>query len=165
MLKANCEQVAQMVSDITGKSPGDAASYEDLWRFTLTNYHAGPGCLSNALRSTWVEKAPLDWNNVSMRLDAGCDSALNFVDRVINPIEYFTPTPPVYIAQGPTEYPVSLQPGTTQTATATITVVPTGTVPGPSPTPSPTISPTISPASPTPTETQEMSPSSEPTKE
>ncbi|MBK8782797.1 MAG: hypothetical protein IPO22_13540 [Anaerolineales bacterium] len=42
---ANCEQAGQVVYNYTGESPGDAATYEDMWKFTLVNYNAGGGCL------------------------------------------------------------------------------------------------------------------------
>ncbi len=90
MLKASCEQTGYLVSGITGKSPGDAASYEDLWRFTLTSYHAGPGCLQNALNRTIQGRLPLTWTNVSGNFDPGCSSAINFVERISDPGIYFS---------------------------------------------------------------------------
>jgi hypothetical protein len=34
---ANCEQAGQVVQNYTGETPGDVASFEDLWKFTLVN--------------------------------------------------------------------------------------------------------------------------------
>ncbi len=43
-LLANCEQVGgQIVYNSTGRQAGQVATYEDLWKFTLVNYHAGAG--------------------------------------------------------------------------------------------------------------------------
>jgi len=44
-LLANCEQTGQILRNTTGKTPGESASYEDLWTFSLLNYNAGAGCL------------------------------------------------------------------------------------------------------------------------
>ncbi len=163
MLQANCEQTGRIVSDITGKSPGDAASYDDLWRFTLVNYHAGPGCLSSALRAAWIEKAPLDWNNVSIRLDAGCDSALNFVSRIVNPGAFFTPIPVMTATALDTMTPSPEMPTATETQGPAPTLQPTETpteiqieilMPSPTlesfqptdlPSPQPTVSATMEP--------------------
>ena len=52
---ANCEQAGQLVENVTGGTAGSFASYEDLWKFTLVNYNAGPGCLGNALDATLAD--------------------------------------------------------------------------------------------------------------
>jgi hypothetical protein len=86
-LLANCEQAGQLVENVTGTTPaGSSASYEDLWKFTLVNYHAGPGCLGNALDATRAEESEeaqeLTWANVALHLEPGCQSAINYVDAI-----------------------------------------------------------------------------------
>jgi hypothetical protein len=85
-LLANCEQTGQLVENVTGKTPGTVASYEDLWRFTLVNYNAGPGCLGNALDATagedLAENQALTWENVSSHLEPACQGAINYVDEI-----------------------------------------------------------------------------------
>jgi hypothetical protein len=79
-IKANCEQVGQIISNTRGQVPGAVSSYEDLWRFTLVNYHAGPGCLLDAVEE--IEAAALDWQNVSSELESLCPSVNDYVDKI-----------------------------------------------------------------------------------
>ena len=83
---ANCEQAGQLVENVTGGTAGSAASYEDLWRFTLVNYNAGPGCLGNALDATVGQEAPeaqaLTWENVSSHLEPACQTAITYVNDI-----------------------------------------------------------------------------------
>jgi hypothetical protein len=81
-LLANCEQAGQLVENITGGPAGDAASYEDLWKFTLINYNAGPGCLGNALDATTGLDEELNWENVSSHLEPACQGAIDYVNSI-----------------------------------------------------------------------------------
>lgn len=84
ILRAGCDQVGQTVRYISDDRPGAVSSFEDLWRFVLVNYNAGPGCLATALDATWDEDDPLDWEHVSeqlLELEA-CDSAVEYVEKV-----------------------------------------------------------------------------------
>jgi hypothetical protein len=87
-LVASCSQTAQVVDNATGNTPGLLSTYEDLWRFTLANYNAGSGCLSQALTATWQHRQPLDWSHVAANLSVGCRGAIDYVSRVLDePIE------------------------------------------------------------------------------
>jgi len=79
---ANCEQAGQLVENVTGGTPGDAATYEDLWKFTLVNYNAGPGCLGDALVVTEGEELELNWENLASRLAPACQGAVNYVNEI-----------------------------------------------------------------------------------
>ncbi|NLA79985.1 MAG: hypothetical protein GX853_04455 [Chloroflexi bacterium] len=81
-LLANCEQVGQIVFNSTGRQAGQVASYEDLWKFTLVNYHAGPGCLGNALQRTIGYNQRLSWENVYPNLEEGCKTGFDYVQDV-----------------------------------------------------------------------------------
>ena len=81
-LLANCEQVGQIVYNITGEEPGQVSSYEDLWRFTLVNYNAGPGCLADTINAAWRPGSPLTWEGVSASLTGGCSRAIDYVDNI-----------------------------------------------------------------------------------
>jgi len=60
----NCEQVDRMLYNTTHKETVLLTSYEDLWRFTMVNYNAGPGCLGNAIQRAYRSGRALNWQNV-----------------------------------------------------------------------------------------------------
>jgi hypothetical protein len=84
ILRANCDQVGQTVRYISGERPGAVSSYEDLWRFVLVNYNAGPGCLATALDATRRERDPFDWAHVSAQLSdlEACDGSVEYVENI-----------------------------------------------------------------------------------
>jgi hypothetical protein len=79
---ANCEQTGRVVRNITGDIPGDVASYEDLWKFTLVNYNAGPGCLADALEGAQLADAVLTWEGVAPFLPGACTGAIDYVNDI-----------------------------------------------------------------------------------
>lgn len=83
-LLANCEQVAQIVHNATGKIAGEVVSYEELWKFTVADYHIGPGCLSYALYTSWASHATMDWEHVSTRLTDPCETVIPYVTEIIS---------------------------------------------------------------------------------
>jgi len=84
-LLANCGQAGQLVENFTGDAAGQSATYEDLWKFTLVNYHAGPGCLGDAIDATQIAGQPFTWENVSSHLSSGCATAGSYVDDISMP--------------------------------------------------------------------------------
>jgi len=95
-LLANCEQAGEIVQNVTGQAPGQTVSYEDMWRFTLVNYNAGPGCLYDAVRQSH-ENGELNWDSVSSLLEPTCQGAVRYVEDIskVNgqPEATQTPTP------------------------------------------------------------------------
>ncbi len=81
-LQANCAQVGQTINTATELSPGTAASYEDLWRFTVANYHAGPGCVSFAIHQAWQSTGKLTWETVSARFTEACKGVVPYVEKI-----------------------------------------------------------------------------------
>jgi hypothetical protein len=80
---ANCEQVAQITYNATGHIAGEVASYEDLWKFTIADYHVGPGCLSYAMYTNYAARSPMDWDHVSAHLTEPCQTVIPYVSQVI----------------------------------------------------------------------------------
>jgi hypothetical protein len=126
-LLASCEQVGQIVYNQTGRAAGEVSLYEDLWKFTLVNYNAGPGCLSNAIQQAISSNYPLTWDNVQLFLEpGGCQASIDYVEDV------------------------SYMPAPTQTATSS-GIQPTSQTTAVTQTPVPQTTPTIH-LTPTPTE-------------
>jgi hypothetical protein len=78
-LIANCEQAGQIVRNYTGKTPGEVASFEDLWKFTLVNYNAGGSCLADGITSALDKNLDLTWDNVSPFFAGTCSAAIDYV--------------------------------------------------------------------------------------
>ncbi len=79
---ANCEQTGQVITNYSGAIPGDVATYEDLWKFTLVNYNAGGGCLAEALTYALGQSLDLTWANVSPFLYGACSGAVDYVNDI-----------------------------------------------------------------------------------
>ena len=97
---ANCAQAGQIVENVKDGGEGNEveenregeeaeeieagrfASYEDLWKFSLVNYNAGPGCLGDALEATLSEQQEFTWENVSTHLSPACVGAVEYVNDI-----------------------------------------------------------------------------------
>jgi hypothetical protein len=79
---ADCDQVAQIVYNATGQIAGQVASYDDLWKFTVADYHVGPGCLSYAMYTTWAARQLMNWDNVAAHLTDACETVIPYVTQV-----------------------------------------------------------------------------------
>lgn len=82
MIKANCDQVGELVTTATGHIPGEVSTYEDLWRLTVANYHAGPGCVSYAIHSAWQGSGVLTWDLVAERFTEPCRGVIPYVEKI-----------------------------------------------------------------------------------
>ncbi len=93
-LVANCQQVNQIMYNVTKKDTRLITDYEDLWRFTLVNYNAGAGCLTSALDAAYNGKDPLDWQQVAYSLEDACPGAAEYVEDITTfPVPAPDPTP------------------------------------------------------------------------
>jgi hypothetical protein len=159
-LVGNCSQVDRVLYNVTKKTTSSVANYSDLWRFSLINYTAGPGCLFEAISRTYKAKSPLDWIHVAANLPPECRMAVDYVSQVSQGdseanIAFSTPLP---TATSTPILPTKTQ-TLTRTPTLTRTATPTRTA---TRTPTPTftatleqsLTPSMTPsATPTPTST------------
>jgi hypothetical protein len=95
-LLANCAQAGRIISNLTQYSPGQNSTYEDLWRFTLVNYNAGPGCLADAVRTAWLVNQRLDWATVTSYLEPACQGSIGYVEDISRLLKV-PPTPTAWI--------------------------------------------------------------------
>jgi hypothetical protein len=79
---ANCEQAGQVVENYTDKTPGEVATFENLWKFTLVNYNAGGGCLADAITPALEQNLELTWENISPFLAGACSGAIDYVNDI-----------------------------------------------------------------------------------
>ena len=80
---ASCKQAGQVITNYTSKSPGEVASYEDLWKFSLVNYNAGGGCLAEVItRSLGEGNTILTWENTSPFISGACAGAVDYVNDI-----------------------------------------------------------------------------------
>jgi hypothetical protein len=82
ILQANCAQVSRTIYTATNQIAGGVATYEDLWRFTIANYHAGPGCLSYAIHQAWEATQQLTWEEVASRFTDPCMGVVPYVEKI-----------------------------------------------------------------------------------
>jgi hypothetical protein len=82
ILQANCDQVAQIFFNATGRTAGSVTDYEELWKYTVANYHVGPGCLSYAVYSAWSARSRMDWDHVSEFLTPTCETVIPYVEKI-----------------------------------------------------------------------------------
>ncbi|MEN6579846.1 MAG: hypothetical protein ABFD05_04355, partial [Anaerolineaceae bacterium] len=59
--------------------PAALLSFEDYWRLVLANYHAGAGCVYQALRKTGN---PNSWNSIAANFSSGCASGAEYIRRI-----------------------------------------------------------------------------------
>jgi hypothetical protein len=88
-LNASCLQSTRVIYLATRKSPAALLSFEDYWRLVLVNYHAGAGCVYQALRKTGSpnsrnvpERNEWDWNSIAANFSSGCASGAEYIRRI-----------------------------------------------------------------------------------
>lgn len=81
-LIANCRQTGQVVRNFTGGAPGASVSYENLWKFTLVNYNAGPGCIADAISGAQLKGLELTWENITPYLPPACTPAIDYANDI-----------------------------------------------------------------------------------
>ena len=79
---ANANLVNMTVTGLTGKPAIQSVNYNDLWKFSLVSYNAGPGCFRTAFSRTFHNYKKLNWDNLKNMLDPACQGAIKYVDFI-----------------------------------------------------------------------------------
>jgi len=135
-LLANARVVKYYIQIYTGKSASDVVSEEDLWKFTLSSYNAGPGCFKSALVHTYYANQSVNWKNLSSNFDPACRGAIGYVKFVSKTDQYHPEDAP------PLQPTVTATEATPTTVTEAPTVSATPTEAEATATPEPDLSPT-----------------------
>ncbi len=101
-LLANATFVKGYISGLTGHPAAQSVGYEDLWKFTLTSYNAGPGCFMTAFSRTLGSGLTLTWNNLSAQLDPGCAGSRTYVEFISQKNHYNPAHDPGLLVPTPT---------------------------------------------------------------
>ncbi len=101
-LLANAAYVRYAVKIFTGRSAEEMVSSDDIWRFILVAYNAGPGCYRSALSSAYYRGLALTWSNLKNYLEPACKGAIPYVEFISKTDAYHPDDDP---ALHPTETP------------------------------------------------------------
>jgi len=82
-LLASCRAGCANSFQCNGRNPRAVSSYEDLWRITIANYHAGPGCVSYAVYAAWAANGrEVLWDEVKEQFTEACLGVVPYVDKI-----------------------------------------------------------------------------------
>ncbi|MBN1146979.1 MAG: hypothetical protein JXA78_06975 [Anaerolineales bacterium] len=81
-LQANCAQVSRSIYTATNMMAGSVSTYEDLWRLTIANYHAGSGCVSYAVHQAWQNDGVLTWEVAKNYFTDPCKGVIPYVEKI-----------------------------------------------------------------------------------
>jgi len=81
-LQASARQTNQLVKNTTGKPVSAVATYEEMWKLTIANYHAGSGCVGTAMQSAGDNGHDMVWDEIAPYLLGDCQGAVGYVDSV-----------------------------------------------------------------------------------
>lgn len=94
VLQASCAQISQTITNATGAMAGETSTYEDLWRFTVANYHAGSGCTAYAIHEAWLNEGLLNWEIVKEYFTEHCRGVIPYVEKITDGEGELSPTEP-----------------------------------------------------------------------
>jgi subtilisin family serine protease len=111
-LNANGSYVRYAIKVFSGREAEDMVSADDLWRFTLTSYNAGPGCYRTALSAIYYRGFDLTWANLKKYLEPACRGSIPYV-------EFISKTAAYHPENDPALYPTATPDGTLVAPTET----------------------------------------------
>ena len=64
VLYASAAQINQIIRNTSQKKPVEVTSFEDLWKFTIANYHIGSGCVGVGMENITKSDSSYTWDEV-----------------------------------------------------------------------------------------------------
>ena len=88
-----CFQTARLVFNATAWHSSLVVDYGAMWKLTLMNYNAGPGCAYNAVESTFrITQGPTYWADLSANVSGDlCIRGMNYANLITAKVFDFPP--------------------------------------------------------------------------
>jgi len=80
----HCYQTSQLIFNATEWHPSLAVDYATIWKLTLMNYTSGPGCVFDAIVSTFeITEGPMSWSEISANVSGkNCIYGLEYANQI-----------------------------------------------------------------------------------
>jgi hypothetical protein len=88
-----CFQTARLVFNATAWHSSLVVDYGAIWKLTLMNYNAGPGCAYNAIEKTFnATQGPMRWSDLSANVSSDlCIRGMNYANQITAKVFDFPP--------------------------------------------------------------------------
>ena len=89
----HCHQTSQLIFNATDWHPNLVVDYATIWKLTLMNYTSGPGCVFDAIASTFeITEGPMDWSEISANVSGKhCIYGLEYANTITSKYFDFPP--------------------------------------------------------------------------
>ncbi|MEI7844524.1 MAG: hypothetical protein WCK35_01855 [Chloroflexota bacterium] len=81
VVKANVTQVGQIIANLSKNRLAVISTYEDLWDFTIANYHTGNKCIADGIKTLLSQSKQITFNNFCA-INNACPAACDYVSKV-----------------------------------------------------------------------------------
>ncbi len=88
-----CYQTSQLIFNATDWPPSLVVDYATIWKLTLMNYTAGPGCVLDTIASTFeITDGPMSWAEISANVSGeNCIYGLTYANLITSKYFDFPP--------------------------------------------------------------------------
>jgi hypothetical protein len=83
-LYASAAQINQIIRNTAQKEPFEVATFEDMWKFTIANYHIGSGCVGVGMENISDSGSNFTWDELVNNMVGDCKNAKIYVESVIS---------------------------------------------------------------------------------
>jgi hypothetical protein len=83
VLYASAAQMDQLIWNNAQKESFEVTAFEDMWKFTIGNYHIGSGCIGVGMENIAKSGSSYTWDTLVSKMVGDCKNAKNYVENVI----------------------------------------------------------------------------------